>query len=174
MENSLNWYAIKTKQDMRAEKVLNEHCNDIFFPKREVSMPGKHKRVRSMIPHVMFVHTTHEKILELEKMGKENPINYVQFWIYRYPKDNKIQVIPQQSIELLNLLTASDTTRCEIFNKTDFKENQRVRVTGGPFKGYEGSVQRVRKNRHVIVRIEGICLVMLPYIHPDLLETIDG
>ena len=48
-----------------------------------------------------------------------------------------------------------------------------MRVIGGQFKGYEGHVQRVKKNKHVIVKIEGVCLVMLPFIHPDLLEPID-
>ena len=97
----------------------------------------------------------------------------MMFWIYRYPTDNTIRPIPPHAISLLRLLTADDTTRCEIFNKKDFRENEHVRITGGIYKGYEGYVQRVRKNRHVIVKIEGVCLVMLPFIHPDFLESID-
>ena len=82
-------------------------------------------------------------------------------------------VTPARSIDLLRLTTSADTSGCEIYNNRNFKENEHVRVTGGPYQGMEGYVQRVRKNKHVIVKIEGICMVMLPFIHPDLLERIE-
>lgn len=164
------WFAIRTRQDFRAEGALKPLCDDVFFPKRIVANKGERPRERAFIPHVLFIRTTQETALRLERVGREHPEQSVPFWIYRYPNDRRIQVIPQRSIDLLRLLTATDPTHCEIFSKTDFKENQRVRITGGPFEGYEGYVQRVKKNKHVIVRIEGICLLMLPFIHPDLLQ----
>lgn len=171
LEEPSRWFAIKTRQDFRAEELLKPLCDEVFFPKERVTVPGKRRRERAIIPRVLFVRTTADRLLALERRAREHPEELSPFWIYRYPTDRTVQVIPQSSIDLLRLLTAGDTTRCEIFTKKYFRENQRVRVTGGPFKGYEGFVQRVRKNRHVIVRIEGICLVMLPYIHPDLLEA---
>ncbi len=171
--SSSEWFAIKTRQEFKAAEFLSPLCEEIFLPKETVDIPGKPKRDRAIIPRVLFLKTTRENILLLEREGRAHPEISVPFWIYRYPTDNAIQVIPQASIDLLRLLTADDTTRCEIFSKKDFKENQHVRITGGPFKGYEGFVQRVKKNRHVIVRIEGICLVMLPFIHPDLLSPLD-
>lgn len=166
------WFAIKTRQDSRAENELRPVCDDILFPKEKISEHGKSKQ-RPIIPRVLFIRTTAQQALELEQMGREHPEMSVPFWIYRYPRDNQIQVISPDSINLLRLLTSQDTTKCEIFSKKDFKENQHVRVTGGPFEGYEGFVQRVKKNKHVVVKIEGVCLVMLPFIHPDLLEPID-
>ena len=167
------WFAIKTRQEFRAEEFLSPLSEEVFLPKETVDIPGKKKRERAIIPRVLFIKTSRNNILALEREGRAHPELSIPFWIYRYPTDNAIQVIPQSSIDLLRLLTANDTSRCEIFSKKDFKENQHVRITGGPFKGYEGFVQRVKKNRHVIVRIEGICLVMLPFIHPDLLSPID-
>lgn len=167
------WFAIKTKQDFEAERRLRPLCEEVFFPKEVVARPDKKARIRAVIPHVLFIKTTREHALQLETNARQHP-ETVTFWIYRYPKNDEIQVIPQESIDLLRLLTADTSVRCEIFNKTDFKKNEHVRITGGTYKGYEGYVQRVRKNKHVIVRIEGICLVMLPFIAPDLLEKIDG
>ena len=163
------WFAIKTRQDFRAETALTPICEEVLFPKETIKVQGKRDRVRAAIPHVLFIKTTRTKALELEKQGREHPESSVPFWIYRYPKDNEIQIISQSSIHLLKLLTAEDTTKCEIFNKKDFKENQHVRITGGRFEGYTGYVVRVQKNKHVVVKIEGICLVMLPFIHPDFL-----
>ncbi len=167
------WFAIKTRQDFRAEELLSQVCDEVFFPKECINTPGQKPRTKAVIPHVLFIKTSRQHALDLEKEGRRCEGAAIPFWIYRYPTDNEIQVITQASIDLLRLLTSDDTTRCEIFNKRDFKENVRVRVTGGFYKGYEGYVQRVKKDKHVIVKIEGVCLVMLPFIHPDLLEQID-
>lgn len=169
-EEKSEWFAIKTRQDFRAETEFKPILDDVLFPKETVRVPGRKNRQRAIIPHVLFIKTTRDKALELEKKGREHPELSIPFWIYRYPKDNQIQPISESSIHLLRLLTAEDKTRCEIFNKSDFKENQRVRITGGDFEGYTGHVVRVKKNKHVIVRIEGICLVMLPFIHPDFIN----
>ena len=170
--NPTQWYAIRTRQDFRAEKALASLCEQVFFPKETVTLTNHKKREKAIIPHVLFIKTTREHALALEAEGRQHPGASIPFWIYRYPASNEIQVIPQKAIALLRLLTADDTTRCEIFSKKDFKENQRVRITGGVYQGYEGFVQRVKKNKHVVVRIEGICMVMLPYIHPDMLENV--
>lgn len=167
------WFAIKTRQDFKASEILKSLCDDVLFPQEEVRAPGGKTRKKAVIPHVLFLKTTHDNILNLEQAGREHPEMSVPFWIYRYPNERAIQVIPQQSIDLLRLLTADDATRCEIFTKKDFQAGQRVRVIGGIYEGYEGYIQRVRKNKHVIVRIEGICMIMLPFIHPDLLSPLD-
>ncbi len=170
--DSPHWYAIKTRQEFRAAHELARVCDDVLFLTEQVKDENRHVRTRAIIPRVLFIRTTGAKALEMEADGREHPEMSVPFWIYRYPKENRIQEIPGSSIELLRLLTARDTTKCEIFTKTDFKENQRVRVTGGQFAGYEGYVVRVQKNKHVVVKIEGICMVLLPFIHPDLLAPV--
>lgn len=175
-DTSLNtkseWFAIKTRQDFKAEAVFSPICEEVLFPKEIIKVAGKKERLKAIIPHVLFIKTTRDKALEMEKMGRQHPEQAIPFWIYRYPRDNQIQPISQSSIHLLRLLSAEDTTKCQIFNKSDFKENQYVRISGGPFEGYKGYVVRVKKNKHVVVKIEGVCLVMLPFIHPDFLEPI--
>ncbi|MDE6715756.1 MAG: KOW motif-containing protein, partial [Muribaculaceae bacterium] len=158
------WFAIKTRQDFKAEEQLAPLCEEILFPKETVKLPGKKSKQRAIIPHVLFIKTTKQNAIALEQQGREHPELSVPFWIYRFPKSKQIQVIPESSIILLRLLTADDTTKCEIYNKMDFKENQYVQITSGPFAGYKGHVVRVKKNKHVVVRIEGICALLLPFI----------
>lgn len=167
------WYAIRTKQDFKAEKILLPLCDEVFFPKETVRTPDSRNRVKAVIPHVLFIRTNRANALELERQSRDCLELPVSFWIYRYPTDNEIQPIPQKSIDLLHMLTADSPEGCRIFNRTDFREKERVRVVGGIYEGYQGFVYRVKKNKHVIVRIEGVCMVMLPFIHPDLLEKID-
>ena len=173
-EPTSQWFAIRTRQASRAEVELSLVCDEVLYPTEEVKTPDVKGRVKAVIPNVLFIKTTMENALSLEKAGREHPERSIPFWIYRYPKDNRIQSIPESSIHLLRLLTADDKTKCEIFTKTDFKEDQPVHITGGPFAGYTGHVVRVKKNRHVVVRIEGVCLVLLPFIHPDFLQPINN
>lgn len=163
------WYAIKTPKDFEAERVLASECSEVYFPKERVVRAGGAMRERPIIPHVLFVKAEGDRLLELEKRGRNETDRMVPFWIYRYVRGGDIQAISDREIALIKLLTAADPDKCEIYNKAGFEEGQRVRVTGGAFAGYEGYVQRVRRNKHVVVRIEGICAVMLPFIHPDLL-----
>lgn len=167
------WFAIKTKKDFQAKDVLSPFCEEVFFPTERVKLPGKKSKTKAFIPHVVFIKTTKENALELEKKGREQNGVSILFWIYRYPKDNEIQEISQKSIDFLKLITSDEENQCEIFTKETFKKNDHVRVTDGIFKGYEGFVQRVKKNLHVVVEIEGICMVLLPFIHPSLLEKIE-
>ncbi len=169
-----NWYAIRTHKDFEARRVLSEYCDDVFLPTEEVKIPSTGRtRTRAVIPHVLFIKTTPSEALSLEKRGRDINDRMIQFWIYRYQKEGEIQKITEEEIRLIKLLTSNDTAKCEVFNKEGFQKGQHVRITGGQFAGYTGYVQRVKKNMHVVVEIQGICAVMLPFIHPDLLEIID-
>lgn len=168
------WFAIRTRQAFKAEEALAAECSEVYFPKESVKGSDGRTRVRAIIPRVLFIRTTQEHALAMERQGREEPGQSVpSFWIYRNPGSQLVQQVPERTMELLRLLTAPDPTRCTIYGKEDFRTGNRVRVTGGPFRGYEGHVQRVKKNKHVVVRIEGICTVLLPFIHPDLLETMN-
>ncbi len=171
-QSQAEWFAVRTSREFRAEEELAPLCEEVLLPKETVMTPTKRVRTKALIPRVLFIKTDRENALRLERAGREHPESSPSFWIYRYPKDNRIQVISEASIRFLKLLSTDEGEGCEIFTKTDFKEGQHVRVIGGPFQGLEGSVQRVKKNRHVVVKIEGVCMIMLPYIHPDLLKPI--
>lgn len=172
-DTDLHWFAIKTRQDFKAETYMAEKCREVFFPKETVRLPDKKLRLKAVIPHVLFVRTTRDNLMRLEDEGRRHPESSLPFWVYRYPENNHLQTIPSHSIELLRLLTAEDSSKCRIYTVRDFKIKEKVRVTGGIYKGYEGFVKRIAKNRHVVVAIEGVCLVILPFIHPDLLERIE-
>ena len=163
------WFAIKTPKDKAAETFLADKCEEVFFPTQTLKTEGKKDRRKAVIPHVLFIKTTAENALDLEQQGRKNPLLSVPFWIYRHPGDNHIQIIPQASIDLLRLLTSDNTSECRIYTGHEFRANQYVRITGGLYQGYEGYIQRVKKNKQVLVKIEGVCMVLLPFIHPDLL-----
>lgn len=167
-----HWYAVRAGKDFDLAEILEGICEEIYFPVAEASGRRPGDRRKAIIPHVLFIRTTKDEALSLETRGKSQEDPLPQFWIYRYSKGSEIAQISEQEMQLLRLLTATDSSRCEIYRKLDFEKGEHVRITAGQFAGHEGYVQRVKKNKHVIVRIEGVCAVMLPFIHPDLLEKI--
>jgi ribosomal protein L24 len=48
----------------------------------------------------------------------------------------------------------------------------RVVVTDGPFKGAEGHIRRIKKDRRLVVAIAGVVAVATTYIHPSMLKKI--
>lgn len=163
------WFAIKTRQDFKAETALASKCEAVFFPTNMTRQPHGNPKRKAVIPHVLFIKTTRENALALEREGRLSPYEAIPFWIFRYPKNPEIQVIPQRSIDLLKLLTTDDSFECQIYNPTVFTPGERVKIIGGIYEGYEGFVKRIDRNRRVVVEIEGVCMVILPFIHPDLL-----
>lgn len=168
-EKDSHWFAIKTPQDFKAEEALKTECEEVFFPTNLIRLPQGKSRKRAVIPHVLFIKTTRENALTLELKGRKDPPETIPFWIFRYPKNPEIQVISQKSIDLLKLLTSDDTSECRVYNPTVFTPGEYVKITGGMYEGYEGFVKRINRDRRVVVEIEGVCMVILPFIHPDLL-----
>ncbi len=155
-----------------AERLLARECDEVFLPKEKVELTSGITRIRPIIPRLLFIRQTPEKALKIEERGRSADDRMVPLWIYRYEKGGEIQPITDEEIRLVKLLTSNDTTKCEVYGKTDFKKGQHVRITGGPFAGYTGHVQRIKKNKHVIVELTGLCAIALPFIHPDLLQPI--
>ena len=70
----------------------------------------------------------------------------------------KPAVIPDREMELFMQITSADTSDLEYFSDEaiDYRSGDKVRVTGGPFKGAEGYIKRIRGNRRLVVALEGI------------------
>ncbi len=55
-----------------------------------------------------------------------------------------------------------------------FSTNDRVRVIGGHFENFEGYVVRIRRDRKLVVSIQGVVAVAISNIHPSLLRKIEN
>ena len=169
-----NWYAVKTAREFELLSLLEPRCEETYIPVETVMSDSGKMRKRPIIPRILFIRCSEKEALSFEGESHLIPPKLPSLWIYRYKKGEKIQPIRQEEMELFRLLTADkNDLRCEIFRKEDFRKGDRVRVVAGPFAGYEGYINRIRKNKHVVVEIEGLCALALPFIHPDLLEKTD-
>ncbi len=172
MKESAKWYAVRTSDVYGLRDRLLEKCEEIYIPEIRVTQGERRVRVRPLIPRLLFMKMEETNAIVLEKESRGTESSLPLFWIYRFTRDSGIQAIPEREMRLFRLLTANDSTRCEIYKKEEFKIGDRLRVKGGPFSGYEGYARRIRNNKHIVVEIEGICAIALPFIHPDLLEKV--
>lgn len=172
MKESTHWYAVRTSDVYGLRDRLSGKCEDIYIPEIRTAGGENRVRVRPLIPRLLFVKIEEAEAIVLEKESRKGESSLPLFWIYRFTKDSAIQAIPEKEMRLFRLLTANDSTHCEIYKKEEFKIGDKLRVKGGPFAGYEGYARRIRNNKHIVVEIEGICAIALPFIHPDLLEKI--
>ena len=84
------------------------------------------------------------------------------------------EAIPDCQMEAFRLITSHGPEGLEFFSADDisrFATGCKVRVTDGPFKGAVGYVKRIKRNRRLLVAIEGIVAVVSAYIDPRLLEA---
>ncbi len=164
------WYALKVSRPFEAQGRLKERGVETYLPVEMVKREDGSMRRYPLVPKLLFIRTTRENGENLEAESRVEGSGLPSFWIYRYHRGGEIQPIRDEEMRLFRLLTADDPLRCEVYHKAEFRIGDRLRVTGGPFAGYEGYARRIRKNKHIVVEIEGVCAIALPFIHPDLLE----
>ena len=96
-------------------------------------------------------------------------------FIYKTADWKQYAIVPDRQMATFRLVTAKGSQGLEFFSSdsfTRFKEGRKVRVKEGPFKGAEGYIKRIRRDRRLLVSIEGIVAVATAYIPPELLETV--
>ena len=86
-------------------------------------------------------------------------------------------VIPEKQMTMFRMVCDSGADGLEFFsdeNIVNFKKGDKVRVTmEGPLNGVEGYVKRIRKDRRLLVAIEGFVAVATSFIPPKYLEKVD-
>ena len=74
---------------------------------------------------------------------------------------------------MFQMVCSSGAEGLEYFSDEDmtrYRQGDKVRVTEGPLKGTEGYIRRIRKDRRLLVAIEGFIAVATSFIPPQFLE----
>ena len=128
-----------------------------------------------MITSLLFVHTPAEQLPEIEKLLLAKNLLDKRGFIYKSADRQSYAVIPDKQMTSFRLVTEKGSSGLSFFSADDitrFKEGKRVRVKEGPFQGAEGYVKRFRRDRRLLVGVEGIVAVATSFIPPELLEIV--
>ena len=132
---------------------------------------------RPLVSSLIFVRATPDEIQAVDARFKKD----VQAggrspgFIYRKADWEEFAVIPDRQMTSFRLVTENGASGLDFFSaqEINYKTGDKVRVTSGPLKGAEGYIKRIRKDRRLLVCIEGVIAVATSYIPKDQLEKVE-
>lgn len=182
--DELHWFPMRVtySREMLVKEFLDSLGVENFIPMHYEHVEGKHPRHRLLKPairNLIFVHSTRGHITEMKMTRKEmtsiryimHPLLDMNNNLVRYD----ILTVPDREME--NFMRVASVTDDRIFyiDNLDFagRPGQRVKVVDGDFAGVEGMIKRIKKNKHVVVQIEGLAAVAIAFLPSAFLMPIN-
>ena len=130
---------------------------------------------KPLVNSLVFIHCTRSQLQDVDAFLKERDANNnVRGFIYKNTK-KEYAVIPDKEMASFRLVVEKGANGLKFFaddSLASYTTGDRVRVKEGPLKGAEGYIKRIRRDRRLLVVIEGIVAVATTYIPPQNLEKI--
>lgn len=170
----LLWYPMRVtyRREMKVKECLEDLGIESFVPMRWENEEGV-ERKEPAIHNLIFVHSTQQVITSL-KMERRDlaPLRYM---MKRNEKgENQVMTVPDREMD--NFIMAASVKDSSMFltDDSDYfsKIGRMVRITEGQFKGVVGVVKRIKKNRCVVVRIQGVAAVVIANVPGRFVEEI--
>lgn len=169
-------------REMLVKEFLDSLDIENFVPMHYEHIEGRHPRHRVLKPairNLIFVHSTRGHITELKMTKKEMmSIRYIMHPILDENNNlmrHDILTVPDREME--NFIRVASVTDGRVFyiENLDFagRPGQRVKVVDGDFAGVEGTIKRIKKNKHVVVQIEGLAAVAIAFLPSAFLMPIN-
>ena len=130
---------------------------------------------RPLVTSLIFVKASPEEILQVSgRLRDEQIMGRSLGFVYKTADWKEYAAIPDKQMETFRLVVESGQSGLEFYSADEFvlKEGDKVKVLEGPLAGAEGYIKRIRKNRRLLVCIEGVIAVATSYIPEKYLERI--
>lgn len=171
----LHWYALKVFYNRVAylKPLLERAGVETYVPIHTVEQFEAGRLVyveKQLIPSLLFVRCSSASLRAFKQDHNED------FMYYTAPGTNDPGPIPDKEMYSFILVTSADAGRNVGYFGADAPEyhtGDRVRVIDGIYKGAEGYIKRIKKDRKLIVSVTGVAVVAVSYIHPSYLEKIN-
>lgn len=178
----LSWYPLRVtySQELKVKESLDKEGIENFLPMtyQLVDTDGeRHRRLVPAIHNLIFVHSTQEHITHLKMFNRA-------FASLRYimtpsaSDSSKHEILTVRDREMENFLRVAsvedDSVMFLDWTTVMEKVSRRVMVVDGPFAGVEGVIMRIRKNKHVVVKLKGVAAVAITFVPPAFLKLIDS
>lgn len=176
-KESYEWFAIRVTygREIKLKAYLDTIKTESFVPLKLTEIIKKGKTKKELLPairNLIFIHTN-RSTLDILKRELESsiPIRYI------IDKARKMPIIVPDD-QMKHFIAISNTQNEQTLYLTHIapvlRNGTRVRVINGIFKGVEGTIVRIKRDRRIMVNIDGVIAVVSAHIHPSLLEKIDG
>ena len=139
------------------------------------SREGRKRKLVPAIHNLIFVRSTREMLTMLKITRKElEPLRYMIRPAREKDETNEILRVPDKEMENFMRVATAESESVIFLDYKDFigKEGKRVRINEGTFAGVEGTIKRIKKNKHVVVQIEGVAAVAIAFVPSSYLSII--
>jgi transcription antitermination factor NusG len=172
------WFALATSycRELSLKKYFDEKSIKCFVPMKFEYIEKDGKRSRKWGPaihNLIFVRSTRQ-FLQSIKVSLEGGKCAFR-WVIDSATAQPI-IIPDREMENFIRVCETKDEGLQFFDRLDeqhFKKGDYVRVIAGPFKGVEGNLVRIKKNRCVFVAMKGVAAVATTFVHPSMLYKIE-
>ena len=156
MTETVRWYAIKV------------YYNRMKQLREQLAVDGIRFFIPSMVSSLLFVQASNDYLMQFEEGYRG------RLWVYRDLLTGKPSAIPEREMEVFIFVCTAGQQGLSYLgeDKPEYHKGYRVRVTDGVFKGAEGYVKRIKKDRRLVVSIRGVVAVATSYIPPQFLEIL--
>lgn len=175
--DELLWFAMSSpyRRELKARDYLKSKEIECFVPMRyALKEKGIGRKSRQLVPaihNLIFVRTTRERI-KLLKQG----VDFLQYRTRPVNGKNVPIIVPDNDMQQFITITEKGNEELIYLNpeEIDLKKGTRVRIHGGAFDGTTGVFIKIhgKRNRRVVIEIEGVTAVALAEITPDLIEIL--
>lgn len=176
-EEKIVWFAMSApyRREMKAKFFLDGKKIENFVPMRyEIIEKRDGSKKRELVPAVhnlIFVRTSKNIIKQL-KQG----VDFLQFRTFPLNGKNIPIIVPDKQMNMFIAATNSNNEQLVYLKPEELQAGKgtKVRIHGGAFDGIEGLLVKIRgkRNKRVVVQVEGITSVALAEITPDLIEIL--
>ena len=170
--NKVLWYPMRVAYD-RGDRVLAirdalkargiEHFLPMHWEWKDTRDGQRQLRHLPVLASMIFVRDTRERIIALKQMPGYEPLRFYTRPSVTLKNRREIFPIPDKQMQDFIRVASSNDERVVFLEDTDYLRavGQRVRVAEGEFAGIEGVVKRIKSNKCVVVRLEGIATVAI-------------
>lgn len=177
---SRQWYVLRVtyQREIAAKEKLDAIGIESFVPmirKKVVGTNGKTVWKREAALHnYIFVHSTREKIDSIKR-------EYIPWLRYVISPDrdatSKVMTVQEKQMQNFIAVAGNEEERILYLNPDEINltKGDKVRIVGGVFEGAEGFLVRIehKREKRVVVKIDGITAVATTSIPSALIEKID-
>ena len=164
----LHWFAVRVTygRELALKAFLDEEKIENFIPMRRDYVVKDGRRICNLV----FIRSTRKRIDTLkDKAGMNIPIRYIMNREHHLPV-----IVPDDQMRSFILVAGTYEESVIYVEPAELQlvRGQKVRVMGGVFEGAVGEFVRIRRDRRVVVNIEGVMAVATTFIHSSLVEPI--
>jgi len=136
-------------------------------------------RRATIVSSLLFAKMTHEETARMMKDFWEHllPVSgFVYTRVNEKTGQREPQEIPAKQMDIFMMVVNSGVAGLDFFSEesiVNYAEGDKVRVLRGPLKGAEGYIKRIKKDRRLLVAVQGFIAVATSFIPLEDLEKIE-